>query len=152
MKNSTIDRGDSKSKAKLCLAECKTGHPGTSAEVLNCFYTACTGWSFILPANRQSFNLKKLSPFLTSPSLPFTCSNSTSLLFTKFLNYFPLELKSSIFLSSSLLPWLSNLLSHIPLSWIFYLRKFTSIRQQSPVWWVKNNLVSFCGDFWFSLF
>ena len=77
-----------KNLAKPLLAAFQTCHPGTSAEVLNCFYTACTGWSFILPAERQS-STKLLSSFSSPLRLPYSYSTFFSL-----YSYFPLSLIS----------------------------------------------------------
>ena len=52
-----------KNLAKLLPAACKTCRPGTSVEVLNCFYTTRTGWSFIFPAERPELNLSSSLPF-----------------------------------------------------------------------------------------
>ena len=43
-----------KNLVKPLIAACKECRPGTSEEVLSCFYTARTGWSFILSAKRLS--------------------------------------------------------------------------------------------------
>ena len=105
----------------------------------------------IFPANRQSFNLKKHPPFSLLPlvnSLAPTLflispPNSwiISLLNLKSLSYFlPLFCFGS---HRNIISLVTNLLSHTPPSWIFYHKQFSSTRQRSPVWWVKNNFVFF---------
>ena len=93
-----------KNLAKPLLATCKTCRPGTSVEVLNCFYTARTGWSFILPAERPELNL--------SSSLPFS---SLTLTLFPLCSYFPLYLISLLL---SLLTFISRLKKSIFLSFL----------------------------------
>ena len=110
-----------KNLAKPLLAAFQTCHPGTSAEVLNCFYTACTGWSFILPAERQS-STKLLSSFSSPLRLPYSYSTFFSLYsyFPPF-SYFPSLLYAYVYLGLKMSISLSPLL---PL-WLLYYPKFS---------------------------
>ena len=89
-------RGYLNFKAELPLVACNTCRPGTSTAVLNCFYTARTGWRFILSRRTAELNLQ-LSLSSTSQSLHFSYTYSSPslprLLFPNFLfAYFALAL------------------------------------------------------------
>ena len=86
------------------MVACKTCRPGTSAELLNCFYSACSGWSFILPADRQSSN-SQLSAFLFFFSSLFFSSLILTLPLLPLYPYFPLF---SYFFSPFLLTLISD--------------------------------------------
>ena len=64
-------RGYLNFKAELPLVACNTCRPGTSTAVLNCFYTARTGWRFILSRRTAELNLQlSLSLSLLNLSIP----------------------------------------------------------------------------------
>ena len=68
-------RGYLNFKAELPLVACNTCRPGTSTAVLNCFYTARTGWRFILSRRTAELNLQlslSLSPQLINSSTSLT--------------------------------------------------------------------------------
>ena len=131
-------RGYLNFKAELPLVACNTCRPGTSTAVLNCFYTARTGWRFILSRRTAELNLQ-LSLSLSSTyqflyfSYTYSPPSPPRLLFSTF-SLLTLHLSYLRLIKSNFPPFLPFLKQKLIFSFslfpnrIFYLRKFSSIQ------------------------